>query len=489
MPDLVFVSILLWLFAAGAGWSVLLADGDTGWHIRNGEEILNCRCVPHTDSFAFGTEGRPWFAWEWLADVIFAALRRAGGLKAVVLFSGAIIAMASAVMFRHMLWRGSSPFISLALALLATGASSIHFLARPHVVTLLFTAMSAWALDRDRRKPWPWIWGMPLLVALWTNLHGGFLVVFTLLGAKLFESICVRPRVKGKVRREIVLAGSCAIATLLNPYGFRLHQHVLEYLQSDWIRQSVEEFQSPRFRSESMLQFEILLALGIATVPALWRQRRLAECCLILFWAQQALGSVRHVPIYCLIAAPLIVTQLDAVWTKWTATQPPQSLAGLLRQIGIDWERWASGFSAAPAAVCAVLLFLPYSAAWPTDFPAAKFPTALVSRNRRLLSSSTAAPVRVFSSDQWSDYLIYRLHPQVRTFFDGRSDFFGLWRGGDYTQLMEGRPGCSAILDREKIRFALIPSTWALAGLLASNPEWKRVDGDPQAILFQHKGL
>jgi hypothetical protein len=480
IPDLLFCAILLWLFAAGTGWSVLLADGDTGWHIRNGEEILKCRCVPHADAFAFGSEGRPWFAWEWLSDALFALLRRAGGLKGLVLFAGVTIALVPSVLFRHMRWKGGGIFIGLATAIVATGASSIHFLARPHIFTLLFTAVSAWMLDRDREKSWRAIWTLPLLVALWTNLHGGFLVVFTLLGARLIESGLFR---RDRLRREIFLTLSCGLATVLNPYGLRLHEHILDYLRSDWIRQAVEEFQSPRFRSESMLQFEILLALGTAILPTLWRQRRIGEFCLILFWAQQALASVRHVPIYCLIATPAIALQLEQLWKGWASAAPPRSLFRTLREIEIDWQRSPTGFGALPLVASLALLLAP-GGAWPSEFPAVKFPIALVSRNEARLSNSPTA-ARVFSSDQWSDYLTYRLYPAVKTFFDGRSDFFGPWRGEDYSSLLEGRPGCTAILDREKVRYALLPSKWALSGLLASSPLWKRVDGDQQAVLFE----
>src|ERR1700728_1384748 len=106
MQDLLFVAILVWLFAAGGGGAALLADGDTGWHIRNGEDILRCRCVPHSDSFAFGMEGHPWYAWEWLSDLGLAVLNRFGGLTAVVVFSGIIIAGAAALLFSYMRWRG-----------------------------------------------------------------------------------------------------------------------------------------------------------------------------------------------------------------------------------------------------------------------------------------------------------------------------------------------------------------------------------------------
>jgi hypothetical protein len=487
LPDLLFIAVLLWLFAAGAGWSVLLADGDTGWHIRNGQQILSCWCVPHRDAFAFGSEAHPWFSWEWLSDALFAWLYGAAGLKGVVAFSGFVIAAASATLFRHMLWRGSDPFLSLALVLLAIGASSIHFLARPHVVTLLFLAVSAWALDRDRLRPWPGIWTLPVLIALWTNLHGGFLAAFPLLIARVIESVCERSRSTPRIRRDLALTGVCALATLLNPYGWRLHQHLFEFVRSDWIRRFVEEFQSPRFRSESMWQFELLLIAGIAILPSLLVRRRVAECFLILFWAHQALGSVRHVTVYCFMVTPWIATQLDAIWTDWAELSSQSAIIGIVRQISADWTRAAAGFSAAPAVVCAVLLLLPGAGRWPSDFPANKFPAAIVNRNWDVMSAPAAEPVRVFSTDQWSGYLIYRLNPLIRVFFDGRSDFFGPWRGDDYTGLMQGRPGSQAILERERVGLGLVPAAWPLAGLLAANPLWEELDADSQAILFRRK--
>jgi len=92
--DWLFAALIVWLFVAGSGWQVLLADGDTGWHIRAGEYILAHREVPHADLFSFTRPGAPWCAWEWLSDVLFALAHRAAGLKGVVLLAGAVIASA-----------------------------------------------------------------------------------------------------------------------------------------------------------------------------------------------------------------------------------------------------------------------------------------------------------------------------------------------------------------------------------------------------------
>src|SRR5690242_7061733 len=72
ISDLIFVAIIIALFLRPAGIGTLLGDGDTGWHIRAGEYILDTHSIPKTDLFSFTKAGQAWFAWEWLADVVYA---------------------------------------------------------------------------------------------------------------------------------------------------------------------------------------------------------------------------------------------------------------------------------------------------------------------------------------------------------------------------------------------------------------------------------
>src|SRR4030088_3032576 len=73
LTDFVFATLLLWLFAGG-GAKTLLGDGDTGWHIRTGDYILERYTVPQKDIFSFTRPNEPWFAWEWLSDILFARI-------------------------------------------------------------------------------------------------------------------------------------------------------------------------------------------------------------------------------------------------------------------------------------------------------------------------------------------------------------------------------------------------------------------------------
>ena len=103
------------------------------------------------------------------------------GLKSVVLLAAVVLCGATTILFCHMLWGGGNIFLALAAALVANGASSVHFLARPHLFTFLLLAASLWLLARDRRQPDNAIWLLVPVTAVWVNLHGGFLALLVCL--------------------------------------------------------------------------------------------------------------------------------------------------------------------------------------------------------------------------------------------------------------------------------------------------------------------
>ena len=104
--DVFFGILLLAAFAHPQGRRALLSDGDTGWHIRAGELILSTGRVPVADPFSFSRAQQPWFAWEWLADVIFAEAWRWRGLAAVASLAGMTLALAATALLAFILRRG-----------------------------------------------------------------------------------------------------------------------------------------------------------------------------------------------------------------------------------------------------------------------------------------------------------------------------------------------------------------------------------------------
>ena len=149
--DLIFVALLV-LLAFTTLSMRLLGDAGIGWHIRTGQLILATHAIPRVDPFSSMTPAAPWFAWEWLYDVLAGCLESAAGLNGVVLFTALAIAGVFSWTFRLLLRRGTNVLVALVLLLLAASASMIHFLARPHVVSWLFTVVWFWILESSEKS-------------------------------------------------------------------------------------------------------------------------------------------------------------------------------------------------------------------------------------------------------------------------------------------------------------------------------------------------
>ncbi len=483
LSDCLFIALIVWLFVTGSdAWSRMLRDGDTGWHIRTGDYILSTGSVPYHDFFSFTKPGEPWFAWEWGSAVIYSLLHQAWGIKAVAFLGGVQVALFATILFRYMLWRGTNVLFALLLTLLGAGASSIHFLSRPHMYTMLFIPIALWIVERDRKAAGKALWWLVPLTAVWTNLHGGFLAFVACLGLLVvgtwIETLLQPDRDWTRLRRYALLAGLCSAATLVNPYGWRLHSHIVSYLDSDWIRKSVLEFQSPKFRNESAFQFEFLLLLALPLCWRLLEKRLITECLWILFWTHQALGAARHITVFVGVVTPILAGELALLWDRWVEPAARTSFRKILDSVGRDLGNGAVWTSLWPVAFLAALPFVP-NIIWPVDFPALGFPVAMVKEHGELMRRS-----RVLTIDQWSDYLIYRNYPDQRVFFDGRSDFYGGKLGDEYLALVDGHWDWSHTLDKYRIDVVLLPPVAPLTTVMKMNRSWKVIGDDKQALLF-----
>jgi hypothetical protein len=489
IADLFFIAAIIWLFVAGVyGWQTLLQDGDVGTHIRIGDYIWANHTVPTRDFLSFSKPGEEWYAFEWLTEVLFSFLYGAAGLKGVVLLSGVVISLAFTVVLLHAIWRGSNVLAALVLTLMAVNASSIHFHARPHIFTMLFAALAMWMIDIDRRRESWLIWMLAPLTVLWTNLHGGFLILFAtlaLLAAGSFAESLLwgeqSRRGKSAALRYSLVGVSCAAASLVNPYGVKLHLFIREYLNASAIRNGVQEFQSPSFRSESMFHYMILLFVGLALTGALLKKHRLVEVLWIWFWAYNSLVSVRHAPLFMIVAVPIVAAEFTDWWQRAIAMQPPRSIARTLDAITAQFQ--AGSLRMSLWAPCAVLILcLSHMQRWPENFLEGSFPVKIVNHH-----ASEIASARVFTSDKWAGYLIFHNYPRQRVFFDDRHAYYGDAMIQDYLTMQSGGPEWRKLLDRYDLNMALCSSDGPLAALLKLDADWTPVESDDKITLFARR--
>ncbi|MBX9600292.1 MAG: hypothetical protein K2X35_04785 [Bryobacteraceae bacterium] len=481
LSDFFFVFVIVWSFLTSpAGWERLLLDGDAGFHIRIGDLIRANAAVPMHDVFAFSVPGQKWYAFEWLSEVAYSAAHDFYGLKGVVLVAGLTLAAAFTILLRYSLWLGANALIAVPMVLVAVNAANIHFYARPHLFTWILLAIALWIVQRDRRSPGWAAWLLVPLTIVWANLHGGFFVFFPLL-ALLIAGEAAEAWLDGRTFQRAFryarIAFACAVASLVNPYGFELHLHIAEVLNATWILTMVKEFQSPSFRGEAMLAYLGVLFLSLCLIGGMLRRRRMVEPLWILFLAYASLVSVRHVPVFVLVAAPLAAAELTHHWSAWIATRPRRSPERILDQAQAQFAAGAAHTSIWVVVFALVLMVIP-GIAWPTAMPEGIFPHDF---------AEETASSRTFTSDQWADYLIYRNFPNQQVFLDGRHNYYGEKLLTEYQDLMNGHPRWRQLAARYQFDKILVPADSPLAGAVATSGEWRVARRDENAVLFERR--
>jgi hypothetical protein len=501
LSDLAFLIPILLLFWCTTGVSWLLTDSDTGWHIRTGEWILRNGRVPAVDIFSFTKPGLPWFAWEWLSDVMMAAVHHVAGLNGIVFLSVFLLGLTSTCIYRHAVAESGHRLIAIVLTALAMAASTIHWLARPHLVTPLLAALFLRILIRVQRDgKTRWLLSLPPLTILWVNLHGGFFVGVVLLITFALGSIAEeliqreRRRVWTQAQRYALAAAACAVASLINPYGYRLHLHVAQYLGTSFYVERISEFQSVDFHSFTAAYFETLLVLAIAAAFWHFAFGRLIQVMLLLSWAHLALFSVRNIPIFAVVAVPGIASAVS----EWLECASVRSSLRWLSGLGRSLSELECGLQAIArhhkrdrlhCIPALAMLTLGTLLAGPgrvkalhAEFDRNRFPVAAAT----VLSQQTSTEsIRLYASWQWGGYLIYRLWPALKVFDDGRTDFYGPVFVQDGLDVWDARSNWSTILAEYQVNATLLPVDSALGTVLRERPDWRPVYQDRVAVLFE----
>jgi len=504
--DLIFI-ILLVTMTGGVLAPRLLGDASIGWHIRNGELMLRSHAITRTDPFSVTMAGKPWYAWEWLYDLVIAGFHHWFGLNGVVFFSAVIIAATFALTLRFALRRGADLPVAVLLLALALGASTIHLLARPHVLSWLLTVIWFQLLDSDSSADLPErrrrLWCLPVLMLLWVNLHGGFVVGLVLLGLYLVSDAIQYFRLGTGEQRKLAMrlrqlgavTAASAIASLVNPFGYKLHVHVFQYLSDRWLMNHIDEFLSPNFHGVAQQCFVAILLITIVALAVVREKSAFSQVLVIVFAAYSGLYASRSLPVSSLLLTLIIAPILTRAVTE-ARTSPNLSLR--LRALFSRWEGFASRMGTMEmrfhghlwplAALCLGLFVCAHRGRlgeqrWmDSHFDAKHFP---VQAGEVMLQRDIGEPI--FAPDLWGGYLIYRLYPQTRVFVDDRHDLYGAEFMKDYLKAVRLAPDWEKFLNEKHVNWVLVPAESALANMLEETSQWSVIYRDAAAVLFRRK--
>ena len=185
------ITTVLWLvFFLGTILSpnramLVASDSDPCWHWQQGNWMLQHHAVLRTELFSHTRGGAPLVDLWWLSEIVTAVAGNWLGWNGIVLVAAVLCATSVWLLHRQLLAEGNEIVLSTVLTLLATAVCAIHWLARPHLATLLLVLVFAWQLrwfSRGRTTTCQLMLLLPALTALWANLHGAFVFAFVLIG-------------------------------------------------------------------------------------------------------------------------------------------------------------------------------------------------------------------------------------------------------------------------------------------------------------------
>ncbi|HET7205330.1 MAG TPA: hypothetical protein VFI95_02005 [Terriglobales bacterium] len=494
IPDLIFI-VLLIAFTYGSLAPRLLWDGDVGWHIRNGQNILAAHAIPRVDSFSETMAGRPWYSWEWLYDAAIGGMYNWAGLNGVVFANALVIALTLALVFALGLRRSGNLAVTLVLFVFCAVASSIHFLARPHVVGWLITIVWFWILDsadRNQSRISRVLW-LPLIMLLWANVHGGFVLGFVLLAIYVAASVLTllrcrvaHQRAAAKKRISILIAAgiSSFLTSLINPYGIRLHEHVYAYLTNRFYMQHINEFRRPDVHGLPTQFFLILVLLTVVAIIARKGRLRWAGALVILFSTVSGLWAARNLPVasmlLVIVVAPLLAPaprdSVDTTPQRWRLLRARFSSGQLIS----GWHLWPLVLVLMTLVVCSHHGNFLGKQMMDAHFDLSRFPIRAVDF---LEKQGIREPV--YSLDSWGGYMIWRLYPQTKVFVDDRHDFYGEQFVRDYLKVLHAQPGWQEVLNQLKVNIVLLPAKSKTNDALSRSGEWQIVYQDSVADIFE----
>jgi hypothetical protein len=433
---------------------------DLAYHIKAGELIAGERAVLRTDVFAWTTAGGPWLDQNWGAQVALYGIWRLGGFPLVTVANALCTVAAWGLVAAACRRRTASLRLVAGSILAGYLAAAAAFSARPQMFSLLLFAAELYLLEAARTRPRVAL-AIPLLMPLWANLHGAFVVGLGLLAIEVAVAVLRRDR-RTAARYVLITAASIA-GLLVNPWGARVLGYAVSLPANPVVTGIVSEWGPATLRQPTGIT--IMAAIGVlvvALVRAPAPERAAEQLLRMALLASLALWTMRA--------------------GAWFGLALPVALCALGRERP---PRPAGGDHGVPLVSGLVLTALAVALAVATP-PIGR---ALLPPRPELGAAPVAAadwlaanpqPGRMFNFQPWGSYLEFRLGPRVQVAFDSRIELPPADRWSRYRAVAAGRWDTERLLDGWGVDHVVTSQrgTPALADALTASRRWRLAFGN-----------
>jgi hypothetical protein len=480
LPRLTFPE--LWAFLAIAlpvlgSLLAPLSTVDLAYHLRAGGIVLDTGALPATDSFTFTAAGQPWLDQQWGAQVVLAAIYRAGGWALLALVRAALVGLVAWLVLRACRSGGAGLRVAAWLTLAGFAVSLVALGMRPQLLGMvLFAAVLAILAGRERHPRL--VWAIPVLVGVWANVHGSFVIGPVAVGAaRLGDVVEGRPR----PHRLLAVALLSAGATLLNPFGTGAWSYAAGLTTNPLIRRLITEWQA---------------TTPLSFVGAVFYGSVAASVVLVVLAARSGAGGGLGAALRRAWPTLLWLVGLAAVGAfaergvAWWAIGAPVALAAFLGPRAAERSVSAPRGSRMNTAI-AVVLGLAVVALLPSwrGGDARYGPPGLLTDAPRGITAAVlaiAGPAdRIWNAQRWGSWLELAV-PGTPVAVDSRIELIPTDAWDDHLALSGAAADWSSILDRRAVTIivASAEEQRALIPLLRASSAWRAVVDDSDGAVF-----
>jgi len=415
-------------------------DPDFGWHLRMGEIIIHSG-IPKTDPFSYTMPNYPFVDHEWLTNFFIASIYPyIGKIGLAIIFS--LFPLVALLITVKSFWR--EPYRSLFL--LSTTIFSLFSGIRVQVITWFFFALLLLIINNQiywRR----FRWFLPVLFLLWVNFHGGFAVGIVTLGIVMVVDLYERKSSYFlNPKSYIFILLLCLLATFLNPYGYRIWWEIWMQFSDTSLHWTVSEW-IPTLANPMEISIWFFLFFSL-TFVLIYRKKFIGkEIILYICFFIFGQTSVRNVPLWILVALPVLIKGFDFFIDKAKKYRFGEQRARVLLK----------GFTIFVLLVVTVQTWRLYR----NNLSESSFyPKNAVQFLHNHLPSGN-----IFSSYDWGGYLIWKL-PKKKVFIDGRMPSWR-WKAPsvkesdyafrDYQNIGSGKLPWKTVINKYHITMVFLP--------------------------------
>ena len=479
--DQIWVLALVALIALKVQFTPIMPN-DFWWHMATGRIITQTGAIPRADQFSYMRDGQAYYNQPWLAQLLMYGGYELGGPALLVFLQTLLITGSFALLYTICRREGADVRVAVVCTLIGALVAMDNWQIRPQTYAIPLCIATLGILLAWRRSGRAPLWGLPLLMLIWANLHGTFTLLLALCGmfwlGAIGERLWFTQGATGKrswheLRALTLWSAAALLATLANPRGFGIWGYVAGLLTNRSVGDLVTEWASP-FRVIDEPMSWIFFGVFAAVVAILaWRRRyvRLTDLLVLLPFSALAFQSVRNILWFGIVATPICARLLSA--EPRPATQRTGGLVAMNRLIAgllalmvlgtLPW--WKSALDLPPAVGNLISVETPVAA------------TAEL-RTRGI------QPQRLFHELGFGSYLIWSAQ-DLRVFIDPRIELYPYEQWRDYIVLGQGQE-VDALARKYRFDGWLI-DTERQAGLVAAldqHPDWQRVFTAEQAVYF-----